>query len=37
VVEPGKMVRGYFYMPHRWELHRHAPAFSGAPALRIVR
>ena len=32
VVEPGKMVRGYFYMPHRWELHRHAPAFSGAPS-----
>jgi ABC-type polysaccharide/polyol phosphate transport system ATPase subunit len=30
VVEPGKMVRGYFYMPHRWRLLRHDVACDTA-------
>jgi ABC-type polysaccharide/polyol phosphate transport system ATPase subunit len=36
VVEPGKMVRGYFYMPHRWKL-RHHDAVYGNAARRIRR
>ncbi len=36
VVEPGKMVRGYFYMPHRWKL-RHHDAVYGNAARRILR
>ncbi|HEX3703969.1 MAG TPA: ABC transporter ATP-binding protein [Vicinamibacterales bacterium] len=30
VVEPGKMVRGYFYMPHRWRLLRHDVVYDTA-------
>ncbi len=36
LVEPGKMVRGYFYMPHRWKL-RHHDAVYGNAARRILR
>jgi len=42
VVEPGKMVRGYFYMPHRWTMRRHASSSQSSrdeafgPAVRRV-
>jgi ABC-type polysaccharide/polyol phosphate transport system ATPase subunit len=36
VVEPGKMVRGYFYMPHRWTM-RQRDAVFGQPARQAVR
>ena len=37
VVEHGKMVRGYFYMPHRWVLRSADAAEAGATMLRIVK
>jgi ABC-type polysaccharide/polyol phosphate transport system ATPase subunit len=36
VVEPGKMVRGYFYMPHRWRLLRDAAVYDNA-ARQVAR
>ena len=32
-----KMVRGYFYMPHRWVLRSADAAEAGATMLRIVK